>query len=62
VVRNERSRGPDSPRDLTRHSAWPAGQMLNTGLPTGKTGLPFSPFMTPAADVYQATTAVSTPT
>src|SRR5580700_4758504 len=32
-----------------------------SGLPTGTTARPLMPFITPAADVYQATTAVMTP-
>ena len=31
------------------------------GLPTGKTTRPDTPFSTPAADVYQATAAVTIP-
>ncbi len=37
------------------------GYRLNSGLPTGTTVLPFMPLMTPAAEAYQATSAVMTP-
>jgi hypothetical protein len=35
---------------------------MPNGLPTGRTGVPRIPLITPAAEVYQATAAVSTPT
>ena len=35
--------------------------MAIIGLPTGSTMVPFMPLMTPAAEVYQATSAVMMP-
>ena len=42
-------------------AACPASCLDPNGLPTGTTGVPRMPLITPAADAYQATSAVSTP-
>src|SRR6266487_1231817 len=58
-ARKKRAPGPpDSPGAPCR---WPGVQSLNRGPPTGRTGLPFIPAITPAAEAYQATNAVMMP-